>query len=68
MACEEWNRLVKQYRLSVHSYSDAVDHFSGRWDPLLRAREKTEKACEAVQAHEIQHGCGKNVAATAPSK
>ncbi len=68
MACEEWNRLVKQYRLSVHAYSDAVDHFSGRWDPLIQAREKTERACDAVRDHELQHRCGKNVAAAAQSK
>jgi hypothetical protein len=54
MPVEDWGEKVRQYRVAVHAYCDAVDHIDGTADPGLEwqqieaAREEAERARSAL--------------------
>jgi hypothetical protein len=54
MPVEDWVEKVRQYRVAVHAYCDAVDHIEsttglGReWQEIEAARDEAERARLAI--------------------
>jgi hypothetical protein len=65
MPCNQWSRLVEQYRSSVLDYSDAAralsaipgSAFNDVWQRVDSARSESERRRAAVLQHEHQHAC-----------
>jgi hypothetical protein len=54
MPCEDLVEKVRQYRLAVHAYCDAVDHIDSttdldrEWQQIEAARDEAERARSAL--------------------
>ena len=54
MPGEDWGEKVKQYRVAVHAYCEAVDHLDStpdalqEWQQIEAAREEAERARTAL--------------------
>ncbi len=65
MPCEEWSRLVEQYRSAIKGYSEAASGLSGlpgaefdkAWEQAEKARKISEGYRTALLDHEHEHGC-----------
>ena len=65
MPCEEWSRLVEQYRNAVNTYNEAAKvlgdrpgtAFSEAWHRVERARTKCTRGRADLLHHEHTHAC-----------
>jgi len=63
--CDEWRRLVSEYRTAIKTYNRAVEglgdlpgaEFNEAWQRAEQERKKAEHSRDALMGHEHEHGC-----------